>query len=926
MIRRCFLALLLAGLLAVPAAADRMFDYRETVLENGLRVITLEDFSTPIVAVQVWYEVGSKDEHVSRQGFAHMFEHMMFRGTENLGPEEHFALIRGVGGTANAFTGFDYTAYVNTLPANQLDLALWLEAERMMFLDVSQENFDVERRVVEEERMMGLNRPYGAVFEQILPVIFEEHPYQWPPIGKIAHLRAAEVEELLYFWDEFYVPNNATLVIVGAVPHEVAIERAKEYFGWMPRFPDPARVTIVEPAQTGERAIDILEPLGQVPLARYVYRGVPADHPDATPLELAVNILGDGNSSRLYQALVQEQQISQGAFAWNWNLHHDGLFMIGAELAQDGDGDMEPVFAAMDAEIARIRDEVVSPEELEKVQNQALRSLVTGQLEVNSMARALGQHAIEHGGTGSINDAYDDIRGVTVEDIQRVVEYYFVPERRTRVTVMPDPEFVYDSDATVRHAPYEPASGPLNKADIVRPAAFPTEPPLADLLEEAPVINTVEHTLENGLRVVVIQNDKVPFVSVTLGLLHGAWTEPAETPGVASMALNMLTMGTENYSFAELAEVLDFNALTLNGSASQDVATVSASALAHKLPLAIELLGEVVLRPTFPERELAIRLAQLKNMLSVQENNPETIADRTVQTTLFGDHPYARPLTGTLATADDITRDALVTWWETFSRPDAAVLYFAGDVEPEAAFALAEEALGAWSAEGEVPAITLPEAPALEGVQLLLVDRPGTVQTQVRVAHHGFTRHDPDWHSAFVFSDIFGRGFNSRINRVIRIERGLTYGAWGGFGGQRFEGNFISSTFTRPENAAEAVQAILDVMESMRSEPVSEGEIEQSRAALVGRFPSNLETPQDAAAYAWLIEYNGLSPDYLQQALDGYKDTTIEDLTRIAHERMSLEDLVIVVVGDASLIEEALAEVAPVTVIGIEEAQVALAE
>ena len=911
---------------AASFAEERLFDFQQTTLDNGLTVVTLEDFSTPIVAVQVWYEVGSKDEHISRQGFAHMFEHMMFRGTELLGPEEHFALIRGVGGTANAFTSFDYTAYVNKVPSNQLELALWLEAERMMFLDVSQENYDVERRVVEEERMMGLNRPYGAVFEQLLPVVFEQHPYQWTPIGKIAHLREAELDELQHFWDEYYVPSNATLVIVGAVPHAEALAKAEHYFGWMPTFPTPERVTIEEPAQEAERAIEIREALGQVPLARYVYRGVSAQHEDATALELAVNILGDGESSRLYQELVQEQQICQGAYAWNWNLAQDGLFMIGAELAQGGDGDTEPVYAAMDAEIARIREEGVRQEELDKVKNQALRSLITSQLEIESKARTIGQYAIEYGDPEGLNQVIEDYRAVTVEDIQRVITEYFVPERRTVATVIPDPEFQYDSDATVRHAAYEPPSGALQKVDIERPDFFPTVPPLADLLEEAPEIPMIEHTLPNGLKVVVVENDEVPFVTLTLGLRHGAWVESAETPGLASMTLDMLTAGTENYTSSELAEKLEFNALTLGGSAGEDVATVNGSALADKFPMAMELLAEVVLRPTFPERELGIKREQRKNSLSVQESNAQYLADRALEAALYGEHPYARPVGGVLATVDDLDREGLIAWWETFARPDAAVLYIAGDVDPEEAFAEVERVLGEWQAEGAMPEIELPEFPVIEGRRIILVDRPGTVQTQIRVGHLGFNRLDPDWHAAFVFSDIFGRGFNSRINRVIRIERGLTYGAWGGFNGQRFTGNFIGSTFTRPETTAEAVQAILDVMEGMRSAPVTDHELEQSRAALVGRFPSNLETPQDAASYAWLIEYNGLPADYLQQALDGYKNTTHEDLQRIAEERMSLDDLVIVVVGDAAAVRESLEEIASVTVVESGELAVAALE
>ena len=218
------------------------FPYKEIVLDNGLRVLSLEDPGSGVVAVQPWYHVGAKDEQVGRQGFAHMFEHMMFRGTDRLGPEDHFKHIRRTGGDCNAYTAFDQTVYIQELPANQLELALWLEAERMGFLRVDQTGYDTERKVVEEERRLGLNKPYGSVVEKLLAELFPGQTYGWSPIGNIAHLRAAAVGELRDFWQRYYVPNNATLVISGGIKHEDAQRLAKKYFGWMPREADPPRV------------------------------------------------------------------------------------------------------------------------------------------------------------------------------------------------------------------------------------------------------------------------------------------------------------------------------------------------------------------------------------------------------------------------------------------------------------------------------------------------------------------------------------------------------------------------------------------------------------------------------------------------------------------------------------------------------------
>lgn len=910
----------LAGCATTPGGtgeteAQRQFDFEETVLDNGLRVVTLEDHSAPIVSVQVWYHVGAKNENPNRQGFAHMFEHMMFRGTELTGPEEHFAYIRQTGGWVNAFTSFDYTAYVNTLPNNQLDLALWLEAERMLFLDVSQEGFDTERAVVEEERRQDLNEPYGTVFERLMPVIYKEHPYRWLPIGKIAHLRAANLDELKHFWDTYYVPSNATLVIVGAVSHEEALDSAKKYFEWIPKMETPQGVTIKEPKQEAPREVVIEERVGSVPLVRYAYRGVPAAHEDTVPLKLMVSILGGGESSRIYQDLVKEQKICQEAYAYLWDLEQDGMFFIGAELAQDGDMNPDPALAALTKQIEMLKSGGVTQRELDKARNQMLRGIVTQQLKVYYKAQAIGTAAIDQGDPNWLNAQLAAINAVTPEDIQRVAKQYCVDSGRTTMLVKPNPDFEYDPTAGSEPAAYTPPDREFQKDGITRPEGFPREAPMNDLLEGLPEVPTVEKVLPNGLKVVVVPNDEVPFTTITLGLKYGAWAESPETPGVASMALNMIDKGTENYSAAELAEKVDFNALTLGGSANADVASISATALADKLPLAVELLAEVLLRPTFPEDELAVLSEQLKNNLAVQQKDPRSMAGRELDRQLYGDHPYSRAVTGELEDVGNLTRDAILKWWGDFVRPDSAVLYVAGDVTADEAFALAEENLGEWTAEGNAPGVTVPAPPEAKPTRIVLVDVPGAVQSQIRVGQLSLNRHNPDYHKSRVFTQIFGGSFNSRLNRVIRVERGLTYGAQGYFTGQRFNGRFLCSTFTKTESTGETVQAIFDVIQSMREEPPTADEINSAKSYLAGSFAEDLETPQDTVNYQWLIEYNGLPKDYLNQALQNYKSTDVDDIVRIAHDYIDTDNITVVVAGDASVVKESLEKIAPVTVV-----------
>jgi zinc protease len=913
----------------------RPFKFQEITLDNGLRVLTMEDFSSPIVAVQVWYHVGSKDENPNRQGFAHMFEHMMFRGTELLGPEEHFNLIRGVGGDTNAFTYFDYTAYVNSVPANQLDLALWLEAERMMFLDVTEEGFETERDVVKEERReLNLNAPYGTLPERVLPVICTVHPYRWTPIGRIAHLEAARIEELEHFWDIHYVPGNATLVIVGAVWHEQAQEAARTYFGWMPKLPDPPKVTIQEPPQTKERKVTLRERLGPIPAAGYVYRTVAQSHPDSIPLEMTLRILSRGDSSRFHSDLVKKRKLCALIMSQDFTLEQDGLVaVVGAlhpvkyilgRLNPLGfilrklhivKGHHAAILQAFDQHIEALQRDGVTEHELAKVKNQMMKAVVGRLLTVRGKAQKLGEAAMFYPDPEWVNRELYAITTVTKEDIQRIAQTYLVPERRTSVNVVPDRRYKYDPNAGLDLEDYALPEREFSKTGIVRPESFPTTPPIDELLDELPEVSTEETILPNGLKVVAIPNDEVPIATVVLGLRHGAWTEDPKRPGVASMTLSMLTKGTERHTAEELADIIEFNALDLYGAASLGPALVAAGGLSEKLPTAMKLLAEVVRQPTFPGSELRILKKTRQVELMYQEKEPSYRAATELRRRVFGDHPYARDATGQRKDVRRIRRRHLVEWWNTFARPDAAVLYVAGDVTAESAFALAERHFGDWTAEGPLPEIEVPPLPERQETHIYLVNNPRAAQSEIRVGQTGFAIHHADRRKALIFNQVFGGSFSSRLNKAVRVERGLTYGAGGGFSAARYGGIFACSTSTKTESTSEALEAILDVIESMRGTPPSDEELTSAKSYLVGRVPARYETALDTVNALWRIESNDLAKDDLTRSVAEYRLAEIDDVLRIANEHVDLDRLTIVVVGDAKKIKRDLEATAPVTVV-----------
>lgn len=917
-----FMSRPLAGLLllfsvALATAADApLFDFRQLELDNGLKVITLEDHSTPIVEVQLWYHVGSKDENPERQGFAHMFEHMMFRGTDRLGPKDHFELLRRVGGDANAYTAFDNTTYHESVPADQLELALWLEAERMAFLKIDQESFDTERKVVEEERRMGVNRPYGTVLEEVLPKIFGQHPYRWSPIGNIPMLRASEVRELREFWSTYYVPNNATLVIVGDVTHERAQQLARQYFGWIPRYADPPRVSYQEPLPTREQKITIKADSAPAPVAGLAFRTVPVGHADYVPLQMLAAIIGGGESSRLHRELVAEKELAVAAIGAAFSLEQDGIFAVGAVLSPVG-GSLKKVHKALDAQIAKLRQEPVREAELSKARNQMLKGLVGGNLTISSKASLLGSAAVLEGDVNRVNTRIDSIRQVSAADLQRVAQTYLAADRAMEITIEQNllgtlfGKKKAEDDAPITARP-ETDPPPPGRSGLQRPESWPAAAPVTAVkdLKVTPEFTTAE--LENGLKVVVVPNKEVPFISLSLELSSGAWTE--SKPGAASMALQMLTKGTQNYDDARLAEELESNAIDLGGAATLDQASIGATCLPEQLERAARLLAEVVQRPTFPPREFEKLRKQVRTGLAVSTATPEYIAERELGRRLYGpQHPYARTATGELADVDALTVADAEQWWRTFARPDLATLYFAGDIDAATAQRVAQAALGAWRAEGPPPSVSIPP-PQSAAPQIYLVDLPG-VQSQIRIGCLSVDRRHPDYFTTRVISSYFGGAFNSRLNEAVRVQKGLTYGARGGFSAQRFAGQFAASTFTKLESTAETVRVVFAELERLRSEPPTEKELSDTKSYVLGSFPGDRETPQQVASALWLLQLNNLPPDYYDQLLAGVARTTAADCTRVVQSLLDPRKMVIVVVGHADKIKADLEQIGPVEVI-----------
>ncbi len=436
--RKFLSAILLLALTGIAVAQSRnpRVDLKETRLANGLRVITVEDHSAPVIAVNVTYNVGSRNERPGRTGFAHLFEHMMFQGSENIGKSEHFILVFNNGGTMNGSTNEDRTNYFEALPANQLELALFLEADRMRSLAVTQENLDNQRNAVQEERRIGLdNAAYGKSGEMQQELMYDNFAYKHSTIGSMEDLNAASVEDVKSFFQMYYAPNNATLTLVGDFKAADALALIKKNFENIPRQPDPPAVDMAEPEQKAERRASVDDQLARLARVSVAYKTIPGNTADFYALQVLSNVLGGGASSRLNQKLVREKEMVTNAASFAQEMRGvGGFYLVATPRPNVKTPDVE---AALYEEVARIQKEPIADWELQKAKNGARRNFINSLQSSLGRANAIGQAAVYYNDPNLINTRLDKVMAVTKEDVQRVANKYLVATNRTVVVTIP---------------------------------------------------------------------------------------------------------------------------------------------------------------------------------------------------------------------------------------------------------------------------------------------------------------------------------------------------------------------------------------------------------------------------------------------------------------------------------------------------------
>ncbi|MDE1146634.1 MAG: pitrilysin family protein [Azospirillaceae bacterium] len=885
------------GKVSVPPLA-----FTQRTLANGLKVIALPDTGTPTVSVQVWYGVGSKDDPKGRSGFAHLFEHMMFKSTRDMAAEQFDRLTEDVGGYNNASTNDDYTNYFETVPANHLERILWAEAERMGSLVVDEDNFKSERDVVKEElRQRVLAQPYGRLFYLMFPqVSFKVHPYGRPGIGSIEDLDASTLQDVQAFHATYYRPDNATLVVVGNFKPAELDAWVDKYFGGLghPAAAIP-RVTAVEPARTAPETLTVAQPGLPLPAVLLSYPFPKATDRDVPALIVLDAILGHGDSSRLNQSLVYEKQVASEVFTFQAVNQQPGAYAIGAILA--GGATAEAGEKALLDALAQVSKDGVTEAELAAARNQLVTDELQERETADGRASLLAKAAVVFGDPKRADTLLADIQAVTADDVKRVAATWLKPDTRIAVRYVPA-EGAGKGGDTITTSPSIAAAPLVTPADlkIVQPAPADQRqaPPTAGPAVEAALPQPVDKRLANGLRVIVVPTHGVPLVEASLRIGGGGAVDPARLPGTAAMTADVLTKGTHKLSAPEIARDVEALGGTLTATAGWDGSELSLLVKADVLEPAAAIFADVARNPAFAGEELDRERHQTLDGLTVSLKEPAGLAKLVAPRVLYGDAAYGHPLTGTPKSLAALKPADLAAYHRTWWRPDNATLVLAGPLTAEQGLKLAEKLFGDWAKpKAALPA--LPASPVQPAGRAVVVDLPQSGQAAVLVVRPGLARSDKDYYPASVANAVLGVGYSSRLNQEIRIKRGLSYGAGSALDFRRVPGPFVASTQTKNPSAPEVAGLITDEMAKLGTQAPSEAELAGRKAVLIGNFGRAVERTQGVAGLVGALALQGVPLDEIGRYISSVQAVTPEQVQQAASRTLSPDQGSLVVVGDS---------------------------
>ncbi|WP_078085959.1 M16 family metallopeptidase [Microbulbifer mangrovi] len=873
--------------------------YHKEKLKNGLTVIVHEDDKAPVVAVNIWYKVGSKDETRGKTGFAHLFEHLMFNGSENF-PGEYFEPFQRSGATdMNGTTSNDRTNYFETVPVGALDMTLWMESDRMGHFKgaISQEKLDEQRGVVKNEKRQGENRPYGQAFDLIAANTFpSDHPYSWTTIGSMEDLDEASLDDVKQWFSDYYQPANAILVIAGDITVDEAMKKAREYFGDIPSTSVPDELKNWElPIQVNKRLVTT----DQVPQTRiYKVWNVPAigsEEEDA--LDLLTSLLANRKNSLLYRRLVRDEKVatSVSAFYYARQLAGQVIVIVDVKPGQS----VEHVEKLLDEELREFAKTGVSEEELRRIKQSEFASLVKGLEKIGGFGGKtdlLARSEFYYDDPGALLKGIEDYAKVTADDVQDVAHKWLKPNHFTMI-ITPKEKFA------------------VTGKDVDR-----SELPAVDKTVELDLPEQQSFTLDSGLKVVLAERHDTPVVFMSLQYRSGASAD-GEQPGLASVVARMLSEGAGDFDSLAFSARQEELGATIGAGSGLDYNTLSFSALKTQLEPSLELFRDVISSPLFPEEDLARVKSNWLDSIRQEEAQPQGLAMRKLPPLLFGEnHPYGAPLTGsgTPEAVKSITREDLVNFHKTWLRPDNAQLTVVGDVTRDEIQKLLNDTLGGWDAPNDpLPALEIPVVQRPEKARIFLLDRPGAQQSYI-MAGLVMPPWQPEGAEAFeaMASAIAGK-FTSRVNMNLREDKHWSYGARAVSLDTEAQRPYIVFAPVQTDKTAPAMQELLKEYNAyLGKRPIEERELKDYQDDEVLKQSARFQTKgQLLSSIAWQIE-KGLPAEYIANYPQRVSALTKEQVEAAAKEYLAPGQFTWMVVGDLSQIQK------PIEELGIGEVEV----
>jgi len=893
---------------AKPASdAPPRIAFEKYTLPNGLDVILSEDKRLPMVSVNLWYHVGPANEGPGRTGFAHLFEHMMFQGSKHVPPDTHFKFLESAGASeVNGTTDFDRTNYFETLPSNQLELALWLESDRMGYLldKLDLAELANQQDVVRNERRQSVeNEPYGLAEEAVVHALFPEgHPYRANVMGSHQDIQAAKLDDVKQFFKQYYVPNNASLAIVGDFDKAPTKALVEKYFGSLKRGAAVPPITVTTPPITSERREVVKE---RVELPRvYMSWLTPAYFkPGDADADMTAALLGEGKSSRLYKRLVYEKQIAQDVSASQQSLRLGSIFQIQVTARPGHTAD--ELEAAINQELDALRASDPDAAEVARARNTIETHMIEGlekQGGFGGVADRLNTYNQYIGNPDYLPQDIERYEAVTPASVHAFVAANLQNNARVVVqAVSGEPDFGKPV-ATPKPPQVKEGAG---TESVNADEAWRNDPPKAGPQRPLNLPTPETATLANGLTVLLNQRSGLPVVAADLVVKTGGGANPQDKPGLAAFTAAMLDEGTTTRNAPKLADDLAQLGASLTTSSSMDASFVAGASLKKNFPQTLDLLADVALHPTFPaeevERQRASRGAQL---LQIKED-PSSLVSVIMAAALFGEHhPYGFPNIGTEASIKTMSRDDMSAFWKSAFVPNNAALVVAGDISMAELKPMLEKTFGAWQ-KGSVPPLQA-GSPETTKARIVVVDKPRAPQTAIRVAAIGAARSTPDYSAAEVMNMGLGGLFSSRINMNLREEHGYTYGVNSQFVWRRMPGPFAIGGAVRADATAQSVSEIFKEVRGMATRPLSAEELQMSKDSLARSVPATFETSDSAAGTLAEIYVYDLAPDYFSKYGERMEAVTPAEAADAAKKYVQPEKLIVIAVGDAASIVPAL--------------------